>query len=774
MAKLLPLLICFLVYATCCQAQRSSTFAGQVRDAQSMETIPFATVAVWHNDVLVDGVSTDEAGGFNLSVDKEFTHLEISFIGYETIKLPVSDIEVSDRMEIRLSPTNVALDEVVVAAAQTTTSLKIDRKVINLGADLQQSGTTVLEAFEQISEIQTDLGVGTISLRGSGNVRLLVNGKPSALNATELLSQLPAASVEKVEIITSPSAKNQADGLSGILNIVLKKNRTRGLNLGLNASAGTRRHSYGLNSNYNLSMINIRLNASRERRDMNSEQSIRQQYTNGNTRDFYAPHDFRGKVEKISGGLDFFINEANELSFEADYTYDYHRFLNNTFYTNVTGRSDYRYVRNSSHTHKTLSYNTNYRREFNAEGHFIELDYHLANNENILPANDTEAGIFLFEEEQRNRNTIQQAALDYTLPINDKTGLEAGILWNDRQLESFDFFKPNGIVAQNEAFTYREEIFGVYALGRSTLGKLNTQVGLRYEYFHSNSANTVGNARTDLNFSNLFPSAHFSYMINESQTLNLGYSKRISRPNFHHINPFQIGNQYFQWEANPGLTPEFSDNIELNYQYTREHLNGSISSFYRYRTDVIQWLQDIDSEGVRTIRFENIGSKRSYGLEVDARYRLTPFWNTQISANYYFTDVSQDVDLTWYRLFSSNIILKNTLTLSKTISADLTYRHTPKNQREFSFTDPRNRLDLAVRAKLLDNRLTANLRIIDLLDNNLRENTLITPQVIQKEVWRFQSQTFGVLFSLGYRLFQNQGQTRNRKSRNYEHGGTTD
>lgn len=770
--------LCILFFVFGCSvtsfAQQKNVFSGVILDYETSASIPFATVALFDDEVLIDGVSSDESGKFEISTNAAFTHFEISFIGYETTTLNSAELENLDTIEIRLRASNLKLDEVVVQAKQTTTTLKIDRKVVNLGADLQQSGTTVLEAFEQISEIQTDLGVGTISLRGSGNVRILVNGKPSALNATELLDQIPAASVEKVEIITSPSAKNQANGLSGIINIILKKNRTRGLNLGLNGSVGTKRYGYGLTTNYNLSTINIRINASRERREMDSEQWINQQYSNGNTRDLYAPHDFRGKVDRLSTGLDFFFNAKNELSFEVDYTYDYHQFFNNTFYSNVTNRPDYSYVRNSSHTHKTISYNANYRRKFNAEGHFLELDYHLADNENILPASDFEATIFLFDEEQRNKNIIQQLAADYTLPFTENTKLEAGVLWNGRQLESLTYFQPDGSMAENGLFTYHEEIFAAYAQTALTIGKFDWQAGLRYEYFTSNSTNTLDSKTTDLKFSNLFPSAHFSYRLNDSNTFNLGYSKRISRPNFHHINPFQMGNQYFQWEANPGLTPEFSDNIELNFQHSGAPLNWSVSSFYRNRTNVIQWLQDIDSEGVRTISFENIGRKQSYGIETDARYKLTSFWNTQLSANYYFTNIDQDIDLTWYRLYSSTIIFKNTLTISKNISADLTFRHTPKNQREFSFTNPRNRLDLAIRVKFLDNRLTANLRVIDVLDNNLRENTLITQQVAQQEVWRFQSQTFGVLFNLNYKLFQNQGKTRNRKARNYEHGGTTD
>lgn len=774
MLKLFSIIVLLSGSLGSCLAQQSTSFAGRVRDAQTLETIPFATVALFDKDSLIGGGSTDDQGRFEITPRQEFTHFEISFMGYAPVEIPVSTVGDAQHMDVTLRASHLALDEVVVATAQTTTRLKIDRKVINLGADLQQAGATVLEAFDQLPDIQTDLGIGTISLRGSGNVRLLVNGKPSALNATELLSQLPAASVEKVEIITSPSAKNQADGLSGILNIILKRNRADGLNLGLNTSVGTKREGYGLLSNVHFSGVNIRLNASRERRNMDSEQWIDQRYTNGNTRDFYAPHDFRGKVEKVSAGVDLFLNESDEISLDLEYTYDYHRFFNTTFYTNVTDRPDYLYVRNSAHTHKTWNYNANYRRKFRAEGHFIELDYHLANNENILPANDTEANVFLFEEAQRNKNAIQQLALDYTLPFSISGILETGVLWNDRRLESFDYFRANGGPEQNEEFTYQEQIFGAYTQGRLSLGKFNLQMGLRYEHFHSHSDNTLDAVTTDLSFSNVFPSTHLSYQFNKAHTLNGGYSKRISRPNFHHINPFQIGNQYFQWEANPALTPEFSDNIELNYQYNGPQLTGSLASFYRYRTDVIQWLQDIDNDGVRTIRFENIGTKRSYGLEADASYKLTPFWTTRISANHYWTQVSRDIELSWYRLFSSNLIFKNTWAITKNISADLSYRHTPKNQSEFSFTDPRNRLDLAIRAKFFDNKLTANLRVIDVLDNNLRKNTLVTPLIAQRETWRFQSQTFGILFSVNYQLFQNQGKTRNRKSRNYGHGGTTD
>ncbi|CAM1364157.1 TonB-dependent receptor domain-containing protein [Tenacibaculum xiamenense] len=744
-------------------------YSGVVKDATTQESIPYATIGLYKETVLVDGTSSNERGQFQIKNNKEATHIEVSFMGYEIYKILISEILDYQNMNVVLQPSKNELNEVVVQAERTTTQLKIDRKIVNLGTDLQQSGATALEAFDQISEIQTDLGTGSLSLRGSGNVRLLINGKPSAMNSMELLDQIPASSIQRVEIITSPSAKNQADGLSGIINIIFKKNINQGLNLNLNSSVGTKRYQVGFDGNYNTSIVNFRLQASHGERRMDSKQWIYQKYANGNTRDFYAPHDFNGKVTRVTSGLDFFFDEKNELSFEVSYTHDFHSFFNDTYYTNVTGRNDYLYTRNSSHTHKTAIYNVNYRRKFSEDGHFLELDYNVNDNKNILPASDFEDDSFLFDEEQSNKNNLHALAIDYTVP-SEKITIEAGTSWNHRKLTSFNNFVPSGGIAVNDIFNYKENLLGIYGLTKFKTGKLNWQTGLRYEYFSSNSDNTMNGQTTDLSFSNLFPSIHLSYELTDKNTLNTGYSKRVSRPNFNHINPFRMGNQYFQWNANPSLKPEFADSFEVNYQYDGEKLNLSIDTFYRYRTDVIQWLQVINDEGVRIVSFDNVGKRNTYGIETNTHYKINSFWNTQLSANYYYSKAKQP-NITWTDLYSSNIILKNTFKICKSITTDITYTHVPKRQDVFSQTQPRNRFDLAARANFLDNRLTASFRIVDVLDNNLRKRKLVLTNVVQNETWRFQSQTFGWMFTLNYKLFQNQGKTRNRKQRNYNHGG---
>ncbi len=765
-------LMLFLTVSRTVFSQQSVIYKGTVKDATTQKTIPFATIVAYNHSDFIDGVSTDEDGQFQLKIRKRITRFEIRFLGYKTHTIAVKEIQNPQQITINLKALNTELDEVIIQAERTTTQLKIDRKIVNIGADLQQSGVTALEAFDQISEIQTDLGTGTISLRGSGNVRLLVNGKPSAMATTELLDQIPASSIDTVEIITSPSAKNQADGISGIINIILKSNLNTGLNVTLNTSVGTKRHSYGFNTNYNLSSVNIKLNATSGKRNMDSKQWIYQRYTNGNTRDFFAPHDFNGKIKRISSGIDLFIDSKNELSFDIDYTNDFHNFYNNTYYTNVSGRNDYVYTRNSSHEHRTTVYNANYRRKFDKEDHFLEVEYNLNKNKNILPATDYEEGLFLFNESQRNMNDLHALALDYIVPI--KTAIiETGFSWNQRTLKSFKDFEPNGGITTYNVFNYQENLTGIYGLVKFSTRKFKWQTGLRYEYFTSDSDNTENSETTDLKFSNLFPSLHLSYTSNDKNTLSIGYSKRISRPNFHHINPFQIGNQYFQWNANPNLKPEFADAIELNYQYNGTKFNISLSTFYRNRTSVIQWIETINNNGVRLVSFENIGSRNSYGIESNIQYKIAAYWNSELSANYYYTRANQP-NITWNTLYNSSIILKNTFKITNNISTDITYRHIPKNQNIYSITQARNRMDWAIKVRFLDNKISANLRIVDVLDTNLRKRTMILPNITQNETWRFQSQTFGWLFSLNYKLFQNKGKVRNRTQRDFEYGGATD
>ncbi|MGB5819904.1 MAG: outer membrane beta-barrel family protein [Saonia sp.] len=761
--------IAFLLFLHHGIAQKSVTISGTVTDAVTGTPIAFANITLLRDGKILDGTISDADGRFQLKRTTEFSVLEISFIGYSTVTLQRNAISNMGQLNISLQAHLENLKEVVINGERTATQQEIDRKIIHLGADLQQVGTTALEAFDQIPEIQTDLGTGTISLRGSDNVRLLVNGKRSPLTPAELLAQLSSAAIDRVEIITSPSAKHQADGISGIINIILKNNNDRGLHLGLHAGIGTRRYAYGLQGNYNKGFLNFRFNASQTGREMNSEQRLDRTFTNGDTQSIFTPVDYNGLVRKLAGGLDLFIDPDNELSVEVDYTDDFHSFFNRSAYFNVTNREDFALTRNSEHAHYTTIFNTNYRRRLKGEAHFLELDYNLNNNRNDYPASDFEDETFLFSQKIEEDNVLHALALDYSVPISKSILLEVGGSWNKSRLKSQRAIDPNEAPSTTDFFEYNESLLGSYGLTKYTGDKLRLQAGLRFEHFTSNSFNTLNDTRTNLNFSNLFPSLHFSYNPNELSSFNIGYSKRVSRPNLHHINPFQLGTPQFRFDGNPDLKPELSDNIEFSYEQNGTKFNWSAVSFYRYRKDIILWIENIEDNNIQVVTFENQGINHSLGAEATLKYRFSSFWDSSLAANYYYTLMEDNDVVTWDQLYSSSILWKNTFRVSASVSTDITYRVTPKRQNAFDYIATRHRIDWALRVKLLNNTLTINLRVVDVLDNNLLKRNTIAPGFTQRTVWRLQSQTFGYLFSVNYKLFENEGKTRKRKNREYLH-----
>ena len=744
--------------------QQETIIFGTVIDAKTKEHIPFATIAVFNDNRLIDGVSTNENGTFKIGIKENYTHIEVSFIGYKKINIKAK--EITDNITINLFQDNNVLNEVIVQGERTTSSLKIDRKIINVGSNIQQSGVNALEVFEQIPEVETDIATGSITLRGSENIQVLVNGKLSPLNASELLQQIRASNIDRIEIITSPSAKNRADGLSGIINIILKEQRNLGLNLVSNASIGTKRYSFGIDGNYNNSWFNFKASISHSNNKITNNQLIKREFGNGTTERIFTPYEFDGNVDRISSGLDFFIGAKQELSINIDYTDDSHDYFNNSSYFNVTNRDDYEYLRQNTHKHYITIFNGNYRYNFSDNNHFLELDYNLNSSENAYPLTDFEDGIKLFDERLTEDFILQSFALDYTFPLKEKIIVETGVSRNTQFLESTRLFAPVLGIEENNQFQYDEVLWGIYAQSKIDLKKFSVQAGLRYEYFTSDSKSQTNDFMTSMNFSNVFPSLHLSYKLNDDNSLNVGYSKRVSRPNFHHVNAFQIVSPLYIWEYNPDISPEFSDNIEFSYQTRIKKMDVGLSTFYHYRKDAILWTQT-GSNNQQIFRYENAGVFNSYGIESNLRYKIASYWDSRLTANYYFTKVNQSALVTWEKLYSSTIQFKNTFKIDKAISTDFTYIYRFKNQRAYSFNEPRNRLDWALRARFLENKLMVSFRLVDVFNNYILDRTSITDNLFQETHWDIQMQTRNFLFSLRYTLFENKGKNRKRKERQY-------
>ncbi len=739
---------------------------GKVSDQVTGEPVAYASIALFDNQTIVDGVITNESGMFQLKTPKKFTSVVVSFMGYKTYTIDISEIKDPGNIVVHLELNDSYLEEIVVEGNTTTSQLKVDRKVVHLGNDIQQAGVNTLEAFDQIPEIDTDLATGTISLRGSDNIQVLINGKPSALIASEMLQQLPASSVSKVEIITSPSAKHRADGISGIINVVLKKNANMGLNMVLNTSVGTKRHGYGVQGNYNFGSINFWLNGSVENSEINNKQSITRNFTNGHFEQIYTPYVLDGNVYKISTGADFFVNDIHEFSLGLDFTEDTHSFLSTSNFFNVKDSDDYLYFRDSEHFHYNTIVNTNYRANLNGDDHFLELDYNINISNNDYPLTDAIDNTFLSKQFLTEDFILQAVALDYTFPITKNFHIESGTSWNIQDLKSTRVYTITNETPLLSEFNYNEDLLAFYALGKASFNKFSLQAGLRYEYFESTSKNDDTGMQLKRRFSNLFPSIHLSYVTSDNSSLNLGYSKRVSRPNFHHVNAFQIVNPLYIWEYNPDLNPELSDNIELSYQRRGKYFDFDITSFYRHRKNVILWTESA-SDNSQVFKYENTGVHNSFGFEGSISGKPTSFWNSRLSANYYVTNIDKENYVTWSRVNSSTIRFKNTFTINKKLTADITYLYLPKRQNPFNYIQARNRLDLSLRGKFVNDKLSVNLRVVDILNSYRYRRKSVTSNLTQTTNWDFQAQTTNYLLSLRYRLFENKGKRRSRKLRHY-------
>jgi len=678
--------------------------------------------------------------------------------------LDIDQINDKKKMYIELEAASTQLDEVKITAKRTTTRIKIDRKIIDFGLDIQQSGVTALEAFDRIGEIETNLATGTISLRGNDNVRILINGKPSSLSATELLKQISATTIKQVEIITSPSVKYKAEGLSGIINIILKRDIGQGLNMKVNNTVGTKRQGYGFQSNFNTSLINFRLITSFNKSATKDDQLIDRQFTSGNTERIFTPNLFVGKVYKVTAGFDFFIKDKHEFTLEIDYTNDVHSYFNQSSYSKNLLKPDYLFLRKTKHAHYNTIFQMNYRLNINSENtHFFEVDYNLNHSKNNYPQTDSQDGIVLVNKRLNEDYNLHSVAVDYMVPLAHKGSIETGVSLNTQALNSSQTFFTT---THTDGFFYNEQLIGIYGLLNYTFEKIILKGGLRYEHFTSNSKNYTIDFESKQSYKNLFPSIHLSYFLNQKNTLNLGYSQRISRPNFHHVNALQLYSPFYRWEYNPDILPETSTNFDFSYHKNTNNYSMSLTAFYRQRKDVILWIAAAENNQ-QVFRYENSGGFDSYGVESNFRVELTPFWGTTMSVNYYQSQIDLKEKVTWNSTYSSRYQLKNKFKINSKLNIDVTYTHRPKAQRAFSYLEKRNRIDVALGGTFFKGKLTTGIRFVNVFRGNGYKSTTKTNTFTQKTVWESQLQRFNFLLSLDYQIFKNKKNSRNKKQRSY-------
>lgn len=641
MNKLLTFLLagffCVFVNAQRGQGQAPEvTITGKVIDKETNEPLEYATVSFFskRQNKIVTGGITDIKGNFNIEVPMGMYDISIEYISFKTQKISGKRLTKNENLgTIALELDMEALDAVEVIAEKTTVEIKLDKKIYNVGKDLTVRGGTVSDVLDNVPSVSVDVE-GNVALRGNDNVRILINGKPSGLvglNSTDALRQLPAESIEKVEVITSPSARYDAEGTAGILNIILRRSKLQGLNGAITVNGGYPT-SAGVsgNINYRTGDFNFFNTTGYNYREVPGESTTENTYFNrefdeitgeiiadnpNSYQNEYRDFDRIRKGLNTNLGVEWYINKTSSLTTSVFYRDSNNESLatNNTFGFNDSDDNTYNFTRleDELEDDKTIQYSLNYDKQFNGNSqHRLTFDFQYENStedEKGLVSQDGGNVERVRTLESQDRILLQA---DFTKPIGKNGNFELGYRGNFNELDTdytLEFYRDDEFQLDNEVsnnLIYKEYINAVYSqYGNKIKEKFSYLLGLRMESTRITIDQLTSNSFAKKDYVGLFPTINLGYKFSDDQSLTLGYNRRLRRPRSRFINPFPSRSSPTNvFQGDPDLDPMYSSSFDLGYLNRFGKLTLNTSVYYTHSTDVFNFIS------------ESTGDYYSYGL----------------------------------------------------------------------------------------------------------------------------------------------------------------
>jgi iron complex outermembrane receptor protein len=639
--------------------------SGSVADSLTRKPAEFASVALirLRDSVPVAGVLADEKGNFSM---KEVPYgrfiLKISSIGFADYSGAVISVKPSapelDLGTIYIRSKARSLKEVEVTGEKSEYINSLDKKIYNLDKNIVNTGGTATEVLRNIPSVTVDID-GNISLRGSGNVNVLIDGKPSGITGSTrqaVLQQIPASSIERIEVITNPSAKYDADGMAGIINVVTKKDKLKGLNANASVGVGTNeKYNAAVGGNYRTGKVNLYANYSfRHEKRASTSVSTRENFY-GDTL-FYNNSQSHGEnlsdAHVAKGGLDFFLNGNTTLGASATLTYrkesrpEYISFQDLDAEKIIIGDS----IReNEDHsTNNSFDGSVDFRKVFQkSKGEWTASASYSNSGRNNDEVYQTFSNIHQLSSSQlvgiNTLNSIGTFQTDIIYPFSETSKLEAG--WKsiarkiDAESDGANYFPAADSYTNDprfiDHFIYDEQIHAGYALYTGRLGKFDYQAGVRGEdYLNSGNSETTG-INFDNQYLNIYPSAFLKYHLSKTQETQLSYSRRVNRPESRTMNPFiDYSDPLNLRKGNPEIKPEYVDSYELSYLKNFEKHSLNLTVYYRYTNNLISRYRFINREtNVTTSTFINFSSSQNTGAEIVIKNQLGEFISVMTSAN---------------------------------------------------------------------------------------------------------------------------------------------
>jgi outer membrane receptor protein involved in Fe transport len=734
-------------------AQQNIEVIGKLVEEETSQTIPYATIVIKDKSTNknIRGVITDDSGNFIITTTKPNFYVEISFMGFET--KTITEFTVTNRKvnlgTIKLAPNSQALDEVIVTGEVSKTVFKLDKRVFNVGKDISSTGASALEVLNNVPSVNVNIE-GDISLRGSSGVQILINGKPSVLAdpSSNALGTITADMIENIEIITNPSAKYEASGTAGILNIILKKEEKKGWNGSISVNTGIPdNHSLGLSLNRRTENFNLfaQLGAGYRSLPQESENINRNLITNevllSNGKEFRNETFFN-----LTLGADYHINDLNVLTLSGNFAYEIEDQPSNYnfqfFDENNNLISSWLREETTEATNPKYKYELNYKKQFeNNEDHTLQLSAlgsFFGKELESQFANTTSSGTNINSDQQTKTN-FQQAdytfKADYVNPISEVYTIETGAQYviNDvgNDFEVRDFIDGAYLVNEDltNNFEWNQKVLGLYVTGAYEREKWGIKAGLRIEKTNVNTLLTNTNQSNERNYSNFFPTLHTSYKISDNVSFQAGYSKRIFRPRLWDLNPFfNIRNNFNIRVGNPNLQPEFTDSYEFTSIYKVGKASLSSSLYHRHTTDVVARVSTF-KDNVTFYTPENIGTNSSIGFETNGKYNTNKWLTFTGDFNFNYFDragtfENQVFDFTgsqWSSRLGSKIGFPTDIDLELTGNYRSGFETIQGEQTGFAF------MDLGIRKKIFKGKAIVNLGIRDVFASRIQERFVNQP-----------------------------------------------
>jgi outer membrane receptor protein involved in Fe transport len=725
------------------------TFSGKITDQSSGQAVPYATVvaASTATQQVISGTTTADDGTFTLTVDEKDIYLEVSFIGYQKKKITEWASGTTVNLgNISLAQSNQTLGEVEVRAEKSTTEFKLDKRVFNVGQDISSTGMGALDVLSNVPSVTVDIE-GQIKLRGNSGVQILINGKPSVLTDSEsnALGTITSDMIESIEVITNPSAKYEAEGTSGIINIILKKEEEKGLNGSISVNTGIPdNHSIGISLNRRTKKFNFFTQMGAGYRSIPTfTESINRDFTTQNAIESEGTEYRNENFYNLTIGTDYHLNDWNVITLSGSFAYEIEDQPSETDFQSLDSASElisaWRRKENTQATNPKYQYDLQYKKQFkNNEDHvllFSTLGSFFGKDLSSEFTNTTLTGQNA-DAYQETETKFQQAdytfKLDYTNPLSKKITIEAGGQYeiNDVGNDYAVFNLQNGVLVPDASLTnnfeYDQKVLGLYGTGAYEGKKWGLKLGLRAENTNLKTLLTNTKQENNQDYINFFPSVHTSYKISKPFSLQAGYSRRIFRPRLWDLNPFfNIRNNFNIRQGNPNLQPEFTDSYELTGIFIFEKASLNASIYNLYTTDVVERVSVV-TDNVNVTSPMNIGTRNSTGLELNAKYSPAKWLTLAGDANFnYFIRngefQNQSFDFSgnqWTGQLTSKFKLPAGFDLEFTGNYESAFKTVQGDVSGFAY------LDAGIRKKLWKGKAVINLSVRDIFASRIRESVI--------------------------------------------------